>query len=69
MKNLISLSLILMCLIKNGQEIADRIPFLDGDKYGYANNTGEMVIEAQYDWAFPFYKGAAKVGKNGFYGR
>ncbi|MCK5080102.1 MAG: WG repeat-containing protein, partial [Bacteroidales bacterium] len=53
--------IILFSLSLSAQEITNRIPFLDEDKWGYANNTGELVIAAIYDEAFPFYEGAAKV--------
>ena len=33
------------------------------EKYGYANNAGEMVIKAQYTQAYPFENGKAKVCK------
>ena len=52
----------------NAQEIANRIPYLEGDKYRYANPEGEVVIPAEYDEAWPFCEGAAKVLKGGFYG-
>ena len=33
-----------------------------GDKYGYANTAGELVIEAKYDRISSFYEGFAEVG-------
>lgn len=33
-----------------------------GDKYGYANTEGELVIEAKYDYISSFYEGFAEVG-------
>lgn len=33
-------------------------------KIGYANEAGEIVIEPQYDCAFPFENGKAKVSNN-----
>ncbi|RLD82879.1 MAG: hypothetical protein DRJ15_00120, partial [Bacteroidetes bacterium] len=68
MKIILSLSLLLIGLFLSAQNYADRIPFLDGDKWGYADNNGDVVIEAEYDQAFPFCEGAAKVMKNGFFG-
>jgi hypothetical protein len=31
------------------------IPFLDGDKYGYANENGKMIIPARFETALPFF--------------
>lgn len=37
--------------------------FKDKDKYGYTNETGTIVIKAQYTQAYPFEDGKAKVCK------
>lgn len=37
-------------------------------KWGYINKQGELIIEYQFDNAFPFYEGIALVEKNGKYG-
>jgi hypothetical protein len=69
MRSGISVLLFISLVISiNAQEIAKRIPFLDGERWGFANPQGEVVIEAEYDMVWPFYKGAAKVTKNKFYG-
>ena len=34
-------------------------------KYGYADKSGKIVIPYKYDYAEPFYKGIAKVSKDG----
>ena len=68
MKTHITIGLLIIGQAINVQEIANRIPFLNGDKWGYANSGGELMIAAEFDEAYPFYEGAAKVMKNGFYG-
>ena len=35
--------------------------YIDGDKMGYINPKGEVVIEAQFDFATPFEDGRAEV--------
>ena len=60
--------LFLLTFFLKAQEIAERIPFLDGEKYGYADAGGKLVIPAEYDEVSEFVDGAAKVKKNGFYG-
>lgn len=37
-------------------------------KWGYINKQGELIIEYQFDEAFPFYEGIATVVKNGKHG-
>lgn len=39
-----------------------------GEKYGYANIKGEIVINPSYDCASPFYEGYASVCRNEKYG-
>lgn len=39
-----------------------------GDKYGYINTRGELVIPAQFELTFNFSEGLAFVQKNGKYG-
>lgn len=40
----------------------------DGDKYGYIDRTGKMVIPQEYDWAGNFFDGLAVVAKDERYG-
>nr|WP_294948809.1 WG repeat-containing protein [uncultured Mucilaginibacter sp.] len=37
---------------------------MDGDKIGYADTTGKVVIQPQYACAFPFKNDTAKVSNN-----
>ncbi len=43
------------------QKLPDLIPFRYGDKWGYANQEMKIVIEPNYDKAFPFYGDIAVV--------
>lgn len=38
--------------------------FIAGGKYGFFDETGRIVLPAQYDFAFPFENGAARVGQD-----
>ena len=67
MKTSFSFLLVFIISLSLSSQITERIPFLDGNKYGYANLLGGVVIPAEYDEAFPFYGGAAKVKKDGFW--
>lgn len=40
------------------------MPYLKGDKYGYANSKGQIVIEPKYDYVLLFEKGYALVRLN-----
>ncbi|MFT7591313.1 MAG: hypothetical protein ACI9UJ_001236, partial [bacterium] len=44
---------------------SDYLPIQNGDKWGYINVVGKVVITPQYDLAHTFNNGAAKVQKNG----
>ena len=37
------------------------IPVCVGNKWGYMDQTGEMVIHPQFNYAFPFHEGKAVV--------
>lgn len=39
------------------------IPYACDEKWGYADNSGNIVIPCQYDEAFPFYEGRALIVK------
>ena len=38
--------------------------YVESGKYGFFDIAGRVVIEAQYDFAFPFGEGRAKVGED-----
>lgn len=44
------------------------IPYRKGDLWGYADTTGKILIEPQYDEAMVFYEEYTFVQKNGKYG-
>jgi hypothetical protein len=37
--------------------------FVDGDKMGFIDDTGRIVVPAVHDFAFPFENGVARVGR------
>ncbi len=57
--------LVFLCpsLNARGQETdSDKLfPVLQGGKWGYIDRSGKVVIKPQYDGAYPFYDGVAKV--------
>lgn len=53
-------------MYKDLYSIGDRITFREGDYYGYLNKKGEVVIDALYTEATPFYKSRAVVERRGF---
>lgn len=62
-------------LLSQYQNGADFLPVKVGDKYGYINSEGDIVIEPQFDWADRFSEGLAAIrtgddnlGYNGKYG-
>ena len=54
--------------IKKIQKIATLIRYRKGDKWGYIDKQGEIVIPIQYDDAGFFSEGLARVRVNGKYG-
>lgn len=50
------------------QEDEVLMPYLKGDKYGYANSKGQIVIEPKYDYVLLFEKGYALVRLNNKWG-
>ena len=38
------------------------------EKYGYIDKNGKVVIEPQFDYAYPFSEGLAHVNKDAKYG-
>ncbi len=52
MKTLFTLTFILITLLSYSQTIL--APFFEKDKWGYMTPQGEIIIEAQYQKAFPF---------------
>jgi hypothetical protein len=54
--------------LKKIQKIATLIPYRKGDKWGYIDKQGEIVIPIQYDDAGFFSEGLARVRVNGKYG-
>ncbi|NJO92312.1 MAG: WG repeat-containing protein [Chloroflexia bacterium] len=58
MKILTSLLLFLSSINILAQENnnQDLIPFLKNEKYGFANERGEVIIKTKYEWALPFYE-------------
>jgi hypothetical protein len=57
--------LVFLCvsIAARGQEKeADALyPVLQGSKWGYIDRTGKIIIKPQYDGAYPFHEGIAKV--------
>lgn len=49
---------------KVGDFFSGRAYFIQADKYGFINKTGEKVIAAAYDWAENFHNGLARVKLN-----
>ncbi|NRS87565.1 hypothetical protein HNQ02_000472 [Flavobacterium sp. 7E] len=45
-------------------ESDDMIMIMKNDKYGFANNKGEIIIEPKYKCAFSFNEGIAKVSND-----
>lgn len=54
--------------LKKIQKIATLIRYRKGDKWGYIDKQGEIVIPIQYDDAGFFSEGLARVRVNGKYG-
>ena len=55
--------------LKKIQKIATLIPYRKGDKWGYIDKKGKIVIPIQYDDAWPFSdNGLARVKVNGKWG-
>jgi hypothetical protein len=50
------------------QESEILMPYLKGDKFGYANSKGEIVIEPKYDYVLLFENGFALVRLNNKWG-
>jgi len=38
--------------------------YIEDDKYGFFDTSGRVVIEAQFEFAFPFEDGKAKIGED-----
>lgn len=38
--------------------------YIEGAKYGFFDTSGTVVIPAQFEFAYPFAKGKAKIGEN-----
>jgi len=71
MKRLIVLLLIcnlLSCSTSKEDSNANLYPLKISNKYGYINNTGEVIISPQFDVAWPFSDGLALVEINNNYG-
>ena len=49
---------------------AQLVPFFsaDGNKYGYKDSTGKVIVTPKYDLAYDFSEGLAAVRINGKYG-
>lgn len=45
-----------------------RVPYRKGDKWGFSDWDGNILIDCVYDIAEPFFEGLAMVLKNGKYG-
>ncbi len=43
------------------QEVVDLFPAPVGEKWGFIDRTGRLVVEPQYHWALPFHEGLACV--------
>ncbi len=52
-----------VCLTAHGQGgTSDKLfPVVQGGKWGYIDRTGKIVIKPQFDGAYPFYEGVARV--------
>lgn len=57
------LVLLLICITARGQgeESNELFPVIQGGKWGYIDRNGKIVIKPQFDAAYPFYDGVAKV--------
>ena len=58
---------------KSTYELSDdfsdgRVVLRQGNQYGFADHTGKMVIEPQFDAVSPFHNGVAWVGRDSLYG-
>ena len=60
--------LLLMTSFTFSQESEILMPYLKGDKFGYANSKGEIVIEPKYDYVLLFENGFALVRLNNTWG-